>query len=186
MYGIARTEKGLGDLLDAFSLVHAKVRAAHLDIIGAGPLRVVLVDRLSALGLAEAVTLHGSRNLSDIVPHFLCSVALVLPSHSEPWGLVVNESLSFGCPVVVSNRCGCAPELVIQGVTGYTFDAGSIEALSAAMLAVSKLSADRATTAKQCINVMSEFTPEHAASRILEGCTRTLGVRPDSVHSAQH
>ena len=170
-------EKGLGDLLEAFSRVRAKLPAAHLDLVGAGRLRDVLVERLGELGLAGAVTLHGSKNLKDIVPQFLGSVALVLPSHSEPWGLVVNEALSYGCPVVVSNRCGCVPELVIEEVTGYAFQAGDIEALSAAMLAVPRLSEDRATTARRCIKVVSAFTAERAASRILEGCAQIVGVR---------
>jgi glycosyltransferase involved in cell wall biosynthesis len=170
-------EKGLIDLLHAFSLVYAKMPEARLDLIGEGTLRAILVDCISELGLAKAVTLHGSMNLSDIVPQFLHSVALVLPSHAEPWGLVVNESLSYGCPVVVSNRCGCVPELVIEGVTGYCFNAGDIEGLSAAMLAVSGFSEDRASTAKRCIDVVSAFTAERAASRMLEGCTQLLEVR---------
>jgi len=110
------------------------------------------------------------------VPHFLSSVALVLPSRSEPWGLVVNEALSYGCPVVVSDRCGCVPELVIEGVTGYGFETGDIEALSAALLSVSRLSEDRATTAGKCIDVVSAFTAERAASRMLEGCTQLLNA----------
>lgn len=168
--------KGLDDLLRAFNPVRARIPAAHLDIIGGGSLRDVLVDRINELGLEQAVTLHGPRNLSDIVPHFLSSVALVLPSRSEPWGLVVNEALSYGCPVVVSDRCGCVPELVIEGVTGYGFETGDIEALSAALLSVSRLSEDRATTAGKCIDVVSAFTAERAASRMLEGCTQLLNA----------
>jgi len=175
--GRLASEKGLIDLLDAFSLVRAKIPEAHLDLIGEGTLRPLLVDRLRELGLTEAVTLHGTLNMSDIVPQFLRSVALVLPSRREPWGLVVNEALSYGCPVVVSNRCGCVPELVIDGVTGYCFNAGDIEALSAAMLAVSRMSEDRVGTAKQCINVVSAYSPQRAAARILEGCTQILGVQ---------
>jgi glycosyltransferase involved in cell wall biosynthesis len=175
--GRLSAEKGLLDLLNAFSLVHAKIPGAHLDVIGAGPLEAELVDRVNELGLAEAITLHGPRNLSTIVPQFFNSVALVLPSYSEPWGLVVNESLSYGCPIVVSNRCGCVPELVIHGVTGYASDPGDTEALSEAMLAVLRLSDDRLTTAKQCINVVSAFTPERAASRMLEGCIQILEGR---------
>jgi glycosyltransferase involved in cell wall biosynthesis len=129
-----------------------------------------LTSRARELGLADSVTLHGTKNLSDIVPHYFASVALVLPSRSEPWGLVANESLSYGCPVVISDRSGCVPELVIDGVTGYAFKTGDVQSLAAAMLAVPRLSADRATTARQCSDVASKLTPQRAAARMLEGC----------------
>jgi glycosyltransferase involved in cell wall biosynthesis len=169
-------EKGLLDLLGAFAVVRAKMPGAHLDVIGEGGLRAALVDCLRELGLADAVTLRGTMSLGDIVPQYSSSVALVLPSHREPWGLVANESLSYGCPVVVSDRCGCGPELVIDGVTGYVFAAGDVEALTAAMLKVAGLSVDRAATAEQCINVASKLTPERAAARMLEGCTRIFAA----------
>jgi glycosyltransferase involved in cell wall biosynthesis len=172
--GRLSVEKGLIDLLNAFSLVHPKIPGAHLDVVGAGPLAAELADRVKELGLTQSVTLHGAKNLSDIIQQFLDSVALVLPSHSEPWGLVVNESLSYGCPIVASDRCGCVPELVIEGVTGYSFEPGNVPALAAAMLAVSKLSRDRVSTARKCIEVVSAFTPERAASRMLEGCKQIL------------
>jgi glycosyltransferase involved in cell wall biosynthesis len=46
----------------------------------------------------------------------------ILPSKSETWGLSVNEAMACGLPVVVSTSCGCQPELVIEGVTGYSFN----------------------------------------------------------------
>jgi glycosyltransferase involved in cell wall biosynthesis len=170
-------EKGLLDLVDAFALVQADLPAARLDLIGDGALRAVVVARLGTLGLADVVTLHGTMELSDIAPQYFLSVALVLPSHSEPWGLVANESLSYGCPVVISDRCGCVPELVIDGVTGYAFKTGDVRALAAAMLASLRLSADRPTTARHCINVAAALSPEGAAKRMLEGCVRLLADR---------
>ncbi|MDZ7907834.1 MAG: glycosyltransferase, partial [Gemmobacter sp.] len=47
---------------------------------------------------------------------------LVLPSKSEPWGLVVNEAMICGLPVVVSDKCGSAIDLVQDGKTGFSFD----------------------------------------------------------------
>ena len=170
-------EKGLFDLLEAFSLVHAKFLAARLNLVGAGPLEDALKQQIAKLGLGDAVTLLGARALHEVVPLLYRSVALVLPSSREPWGLVVNEALSYGCPVVVSDRCGCVPDLVIEGVTGYSFPAGSIERLSAAMLAAVDLSKDRAATVKSCLNMMSAFTPENAASRILTGCKEIIESR---------
>lgn len=169
--------KGLGDLLEAFKLVRSELPTAHLDIIGGGILERALRDHLDRLALTDAVTLLGPMELADIVPLFLNSMAMVLPSHSEPWGLVVNEALSFGCPVVVSDRCGCLPELVIDGVTGYCFGTGDVAALSAAMLRVLQLSDDRLTTAENCLRVVGAYTPERAAARMLEGYAQFLGAR---------
>ena len=167
--------KGLNDLLAAFAQLHEKVPQAKLDLVGAGPLRSELMARVTELKLDQAVTFLGAKNIEEIVEMFINSTALVLPSHSEPWGLVVNEALSYGCPAVVSSVCGCVPDLVIDGVTGYSFEMGDVEGLSRAMLSVIDLAADRVKVAKQCLDVISEFTPNRAASQILDGCARIVG-----------
>jgi glycosyltransferase involved in cell wall biosynthesis len=172
--GRLSAEKGIDCLLNAFSVVRTKLRGAQLDLIGAGTLESALLERISELGLQAAVTLRGPMKLSDIAPQFARSVALVLPSYSEPWGLVVNESLSYGCPVVVSSHCGCVPELVIEGVTGYSFEAGNSDALSAALLEAIGLSEDRAATARHCMSVISPYTAKHAATQMLEGFSKML------------
>ncbi len=173
-FGRLAVEKGVDDLLQALRLVRASMPGACLDLVGAGPLEAVLRARILELGLADAVTLHGARPLADLVPLLYRSVAMVVPSHREPWGLVINESLSYGCPVVVSDRCGCVPELIIEGVTGYSFPCANIERLSAAMLAVVQLSADRPATARRCLELMASFTPERAAAQILAGCRQII------------
>ncbi len=168
-------EKGINDLLEAFARVHSKQGDVRLDLVGAGPLRAELTARVTELHLEHVVTFLGAKSINEIAELFINSTALVLPSHSEPWGLVVNESLSYGCPVVVSNVCGCVPDLVIDGVTGYSFELGDIEALAQAMISAMRMAADRVAVAKQCLSVISEFTPNRAASQILDGCARIVG-----------
>lgn len=168
-------EKGINDLLEAFAKVHAKTGDVRLELVGAGPLRAELMARVSELRLEHVVSFLGAKNINEIAELFVASTALVLPSHSEPWGLVVNEALSYGCPVVVSNVCGCVPDLVIDGVTGYSFEVRDVEGLSRAMLAAMELASDRVAIAKQCLAVISEFTPNRAASQILDGCARIVG-----------
>jgi glycosyltransferase involved in cell wall biosynthesis len=101
----------------------------------------------------------------------------VLPSHSEPWGLVINESLSYGCPVVVSSACGCVPNLVLDGVTGYSFEVGNADALHKALVAVMQLSVDREKVARNCLEVISNYTPERSATQLLDGCLRMAGAK---------
>jgi glycosyltransferase involved in cell wall biosynthesis len=176
--GRLATEKGLIDLLDAFKVVHARTPAATMLIVGAGPLMDALLRRVGELGLEGAVALGGPKSIDEIVPLFFESSALVLPSRSEPWGMVVNEALSYGCPVVASLNCGCVPELVLNGVTGYSYETGNVEALAGAMTAAMHLSEDRIAVVKECLKVMSAFTPERAATQILNGCTRIVETGP--------
>lgn len=58
----------------------------------------------------------------------MCDV-YVLPSLSETWGLAVNEAMAAGKPVLVSDACGCVPDLVEEGITGYQFKSGDLLSL---------------------------------------------------------
>jgi glycosyltransferase involved in cell wall biosynthesis len=60
--------------------------------------------------------------------------AFVHASTTEQWGLVVNEAMASGLPVLVSERCGCVSELVEDGVNGFTFDPRKTEELAQKML----------------------------------------------------
>jgi len=171
-FGRLSAEKGLCDLLEAFSRVREKIPAAKLDIVGSGSLERELRDRATELGIDAAVAFLGPKTLEAVGVHLMESTAVILPSHREPWGLVVNESLSYGCPVVVSNICGCVPELVLDGITGYSYLSGDVAALFDRMLAAAELSKDRLLVANQCIDLIKQYTPENAALEILRGCVR--------------
>ena len=167
-------EKGLIDLLEAFRNARQQMSDATLDLVGAGVLAADLQARANELGLASALTIHGTKTIAEIAAMLMTSTALVLPSHSEPWGLVVNEALSYGCPVVVSDICGCVPELVLDGNTGVAFPVGNIDRLCDALLSITRLPGSRLDIAKRCLNVMTRFTPERAAAEILKGCVQIL------------
>ena len=154
--------------------VRQQLPAARLDMVGSGELEQDLRQRAAQLGIGSAVTLLGTKTPQDIGQLLMNSVAMILPSLREPWGLVVNEALSFGCPVVVSDICGCVPELVIDGITGYSFPAGDVGALVQAMLNAQRLSNDRAAVALRCLDVIAKFTPQQAAAQILRGCVSIL------------
>ena len=173
--GRLSAEKGLEDLFQAFCAVKTTYPRARLDLVGTGPLAEQLKSRVSALGMGTAISFLGTKSLEDISDLFLKCTALVLPSLSEPWGLVVNESLSYGCPVVVSSACGCVPDLVMEGLTGYSFEAGNVEALHRSLNSVRQLSVNRPAVARDCLAVIANFTPERSATQILDGCLRMSG-----------
>jgi len=167
-------EKGLEDLLAAFRKIHERLPRAKLLLAGPGSEGDRLRSQAMAYGLEKSIGFLGNQTPEQIGELLEISTAMVLPSHREPWGLVVNEALSYGCPVVVSDICGCTPELVLNGVTGYAFPARDIDALCETMLKSVTLNRNRLDTAKRCLEVISQYTPERAALEILKGCDQIL------------
>jgi glycosyltransferase involved in cell wall biosynthesis len=167
-------EKGLEDLFNAFRVIYKKHPKAKLELVGSGPLAQELADRVASLNMSQAISLPGSKSLDEIAVLFQKCTALVLPSHSEPWGLVVNEALSYGCPVVVSDACGCVPDLVLDGSTGYSFEFCNVDDLTRAMDSARQFSNNRAAVARECLDTIAHYTPERAATQILDGCVRMV------------
>lgn len=77
----------------------------------------------------------GFKNQLELPEFYLLSDVFVLPSgEGETWGLVVNEAMCFGLPIVVSNMVGCSEDLVKEGVNGYKFSLDNVEELTEALL----------------------------------------------------
>jgi 1,2-diacylglycerol 3-alpha-glucosyltransferase len=104
-------------------------------IVGYGPER----HRLQALADQSQgrIVLTGFRGYEELVSEYAAHDVYWQPSLSEPWGLVVNEAMAAGMPVLVSRRCGCAEDLVTSD-TGWRFDASSTRALVAGLEAAAK------------------------------------------------
>lgn len=167
-------EKSLDILLMTFQQLLSDGVNANLILVGNGPLLADLQAQARQLGIENNVNFAGSADLEKLTNYYLAATCLVLPSRSEPWGLVVNEALSYGCPAIVSNNCGCVVDLISDGETGYKFITDDVSNLKEKMeLALSTL-VDRKQTAEKCIEMISKFTPDAAASQILDGCKRII------------
>lgn len=167
-------EKGLDTLLEAFASLLPSMPSATLRVAGSGPMDERLRERIGALRLDGAVMLLGSVNGAALEAEYDRASCLVLPSYSEPWGLVVNEALAHGCPVVVSDNCGCVPELVRKGETGLVVPPRDVPALAAALDQAVRLFADTRATALRCIELIRRFDPAAAATHIDRGCASLL------------
>lgn len=123
------------DLIRAFKTVVDDPAAGnpYLLIAGDGELR----DELQALAAdAPANSIHflGFRGQTDLPPLYdLCDV-FVLPSNTEPWGLVTNEALNAGRPVIATTEVGSAYDLVREGENGFVIEPGDIDALAGHLL----------------------------------------------------
>ena len=113
--------------------------AWDLVLLGDGPLKSDLRRLISDLGLHDSVMLPGFKQYRELAVFYALANAFVHSSTSEPWGLVVNEAIASSLPVIVSDRCGCVPELVRDGVNGFTFDPKDERELTSRLLALASL-----------------------------------------------
>ena len=122
--------KSPADPLAAFARLPADVRRRWaLVYAGEGRLRRELELRAASVPQL-AVRFVGFLNQTRIPAAYAVADALILPSGFEPWGLVVNEAMACGVTAIVSDRVGCAPDLVHEGRTGWTYPAGDASALA--------------------------------------------------------
>jgi 1,2-diacylglycerol 3-alpha-glucosyltransferase len=101
-----------------------------LVILGDGPLRNTLEIQVKALGLAGAVKLPGFKQYHELPAYYSLAGAFVHPSTVEQWGLVVNEAMASGLPILVSRTCGCTGELLVDGVNGWAFEPTQVDELA--------------------------------------------------------
>jgi glycosyltransferase involved in cell wall biosynthesis len=118
-------------------LVEAARGLRHLEttwllVLGDGELRDVVSARGKEV-LGERFLAPGFVNQSRLGVYFAASDVFALPSRFETWGLVVNEAMELGLPVVAGSKVGCHPDLVVPGVTGLVFADGDRDALSRAL-----------------------------------------------------
>lgn len=130
--------KRAGDLIAAFSRLRAFTMPTggrpYLLLAGDGEQRPALEEQARVLG--DDVRFLGFRNQSELPALFnLCDV-FVLPSAHEPWGLIVNEVMSAGRAVIITDEAGCGPDLVRDGINGFVYPAGDVDALAAALARV--------------------------------------------------
>ncbi len=134
-----RPKKNLSGLLEAYTLYRKQTAgegALDLVILGDGPLREEVEAARAEHGLEDSVHLPGFKQYEDLPAYYGLAEFFVHASTTEQWGLVVNEAMAAGLPVLVSGRCGCAQDLVTDGENGWTFhpeDAAELAELLARM-----------------------------------------------------
>ena len=131
------------DLVDAVANLRRRGIDAHALFIGDGELRDAIERRATRAGVEDAVCISGFINQTDLPAWYAASDALVLPSDSrETWGLVVNEAMAAGLPVVVSDAAGCSVDLVREGENGFTYPCGDVGALTTQLARIAQMAPD--------------------------------------------
>jgi 1,2-diacylglycerol 3-alpha-glucosyltransferase len=130
-----------------------------LVLLGDGPMRETLNTQLSTLNLHSHVHFPGFTQYDELPVYYALANAFVHASTTEQWGLVVNEAIASGLPVIVSERCGCAPELV-QG-NGFAFNPMDEHELASLLFKMATLSDDeRKRLGDASCMIAAKFLPE--------------------------
>lgn len=149
-----------------------------LVLLGDGPLKSDLCHLISDFGLQNSVLLPGFKQYDELPVYFGLAGAFVHASTTEQWGLVVNEAMASGLPVLVSNRCGCAQDLVQEGVNGFQFDPGDMKQLAGLMLKISDFGFPISDFGTASRRIISDWKPERFANGLRDAVAAALKNPP--------
>jgi glycosyltransferase involved in cell wall biosynthesis len=165
--GRLAVEKNVHGLLRSFAEYCATGGSWSLVVAGDGPLRYELAQWVRRSEINDRVHFVGLKTSDELATYYALAKCFILPSISEPWGLVVNEAMASGLPVIVSNRCGCVDDLVEHGANGFIFDPGRQDELTARLHTISKLSQAKLTQMGERSNeIVARYSLQAWASEV--------------------
>jgi glycosyltransferase involved in cell wall biosynthesis len=157
-------EKGLDTLLEAFRDVPGR-----LVLVGEGS----ELERLRA-SADERVRFAGPKPRDELVAEYAAADVFVLPSRSEPWGMVLNEAATAGLPLVSTEETGAAHDLIEDGVNGYRVRAGDVSALRDALQRLASDQAFRVRAGARSKELVASLTPGAWADGVATAVDRAL------------
>jgi glycosyltransferase involved in cell wall biosynthesis len=126
-------EKGIFDLLDAYASLEEVTRAnVALVFVGEGPERDELGSRAANIS-PGSIRVAGFTQREQLAAYYGLAEALIFPTYSDPWGLVVNEAMVCGLPIICTEVAGCVADLVCSGHNGLVTKPGDVAALTSAL-----------------------------------------------------
>lgn len=172
-------EKNLLVLLKAFSQYRQCGGRWDIVLVGSGPQERQLRETVRANGI-PGVHFVAWKQYDALPPYYALASCLVLASVSEPWGLVVNEAMACGLPVLVSERCGCVPELCREGENGYRFAPDSTDGLAELMVRMSSDGEQLSAFGEASRRIIASFTPQIWAEKFKTSILAAMKRRVES------
>ncbi|MGC8979482.1 glycosyltransferase family 4 protein [Caldisericum sp.] len=173
-------EKNLITLLKAFDNIIKNEKESKdwgLIIVGDGPQRKELEEFVEKYNLKNYVFFVGGKSWKEVVEYYTLADVFILPSLSEPWGLVVNEAMICGLPVIVSKSAGSYWDLLKEGINGFGFDPLNQKELENIMLKFISGEVNMKKMGEASKEIIKEYTPENAARQMLKGIEKVLELK---------
>jgi glycosyltransferase involved in cell wall biosynthesis len=159
--------KNLDRLLHAWKIIEAEANDWKLYIIGDGPLYERLFKLTNQLELKN-VSIMGTINYPLLPDYLHRAEALILPSLSETWGLVVNEAMAAGLPILLSDKVNAAESLLTDGINGYVFNPDDVEAIKGAIEKFIKLNTfEKSRMSEQSLQIIERMDYQNMGNRLL-------------------
>ena len=179
-----RGKKNLIGLIEAFArFVQRRLDTTIcLVILGDGPLRQEIETTIAALGLDRRVILPGFQQYDALPAYYGLAEGFVHVSRVEPWGLVVNEAMAAGLPVIVSRECGCAADLVHEGENGFAVPCNDLDMIGSRFATLGDLSQTaRDQMGARSREIVAAWSPEEFANGALDAAKMAIDVGPKRV-----
>jgi glycosyltransferase involved in cell wall biosynthesis len=171
------------DLLAAFHNVRKAGIDAALAFVGSGEQRTDLEKYVSQHHVPD-VHFFGFRNQSELPQFYSAADVFVLPAENEPWGMVVNEVMCAGLPVIASNEIGAVADLVRHGENGFTYKAGDVDTLTEYLSQVLRDPGKRTRMGEASRRIIARWDYERCVLGIKQAVVQT-GRRPSRVVESQ-
>lgn len=158
-------EKNIFSLLEAFRflILSNKINNWGLILVGSGPQEEEIKEFILKYNLTCNIKMIGFMQKEEICKFYAISDVLVLPSISETWGLVVNEAMVCGMAVLVSRNCGCYPDIVKDGLNGFSFDPTNVDELKDLLIKFISEEVILDDMKNNSIKIIQDYTPQKSA-----------------------
>jgi glycosyltransferase involved in cell wall biosynthesis len=169
-------EKGVFDLLEAYAKLESGVQSeVGLVFAGDGISKGELARRAKHIS-PGIVCFSGFAQREELAGFYALADLLVLPTHSDPWGLVVNEAMSCGLPIIVTSVAGCSADLVEDGWNGYVVPPRDVEKLSMAIDSVTRQHELRKKMGAYSLERIQSYSPDACADGLAAAATSASSV----------
>ena len=167
-------EKGVFELLSAYAELDAQMRQqVGLVFIGDGSCRLQLQAQAAAISPAM-IKFAGFVHREQLATHYALADMLILPTYTDTWGLVVNEAMACGLPVILSSAAGCAPDLAKENWNGLLVPPRDVPSLTAAMTSLARQPELCAAMGARSALHISQYSPKEWAIGIVKAVQATV------------
>jgi glycosyltransferase involved in cell wall biosynthesis len=169
-------EKGVFELLSAYAKLDGNLRQqVGLVFVGDGVCREQLQQQAASITTGP-VRFAGFAHREQLATYYALADMLILPTFTDTWGLVVNEAMACGLPVILSRAAGCGPDLVRENWNGLLVLPREVCALASAMSRLACRPDLCITMGAHSVDLISHFSPAVWANSIARALQATTGA----------